>query len=115
MPTALALDQILDHLATDLALTDAQLSGALRATPRSLDRWRKGDTYPQHDARRRLDTLITLRDHLYDTFDGTANVTAWLRANSNYLGGIKPIEALQIGRLDSVAAALEALDSGIVL
>ena len=115
MTAIVALDQLIGRLASDLALTDAELAGALGATPRSLDRWRRGVAFPQHDSRRRLETVAALRDRVYETFDDPADVAAWLHANSNYLGGIKPIEALQVGRIDSVAAALEALDSGIFL
>jgi len=115
MAAIVALDHLIERLATDMALTDAQLAGALGATPRSLERWRKGGTYPQHESRRRLDAVVTLRDRLYETFDDAADVASWLHTNSNYLGGIKPIEAFQVGRVDSVAAALEALDSGIFL
>lgn len=42
-------------------------------------------------------------------------MAAWLNANSAYLGGIKPLAALRVGRIDAVDAAIEALDSGVFL
>jgi Antitoxin Xre/MbcA/ParS C-terminal toxin-binding domain len=43
----------------------------------------------------------------------TPGGTRWLRSESRYVGGQRPIDALRVGEFDRVEAALEALDSGI--
>lgn len=59
MSSLTTLDYLLDHLASDLRLTELQLAGALGVTSRTLERWRAGDSYPQHDSRRRLEALTS--------------------------------------------------------
>ena len=49
------------------------------------------------------------------TFEGRDAVRRWFRSESRYLGGMTPAEAVRVGRLDRVGAALEALDSGVFL
>ena len=61
------------------------------------------------EQRRRL----ALAERLREAFG--ENAYEWLHADSRYLGGSKPIEALRAGRVDRVEAALEALDSGFFL
>jgi hypothetical protein len=48
-------------------------------------------------------------------FGAPDRVQAWLRADSRYLGGLSPLDALRAGRIDRVEAAVEALASGIFL
>jgi hypothetical protein len=56
---------------------------------------------------------VALAEHLEEIFG--ENASEWLEADTRYLGGMKPIEALRAGRMDRVEAALEALDSGFVV
>lgn len=115
MSITTSLDRVLRALGDDLRLTDAQLAGALGVSPRSLERWHAGERYPQHESRDRLDAMVALQHRLRETF-ATWNAAAdWLHADSAYLGGLKPVEALHVGRIDAVDGALEALDSGIFL
>ncbi|MDQ3694663.1 MAG: hypothetical protein M3464_13705 [Chloroflexota bacterium] len=113
MPTIMSLTRLLDQIATDLRLSEPQLAGALGVTPRTLERWRTGTRYPQHDSRRRLETLTRLHERLQASFSTSGAMTNWVHADSGYLRGLKPVDALQVGRIDAVDAALEALDSGI--
>jgi hypothetical protein len=113
MATSIALDRFLHEISTTLRLSDADLAGAVQASPRTVERWRARTTFPQHEARRRLDALDALADQLRESLETSEAITSWLNTDNGYLGGIKPIEALRIGRLDRVEAALEALDSGV--
>lgn len=115
MTVTVGLERLIDELEAGLSLSTAELATALGVVPRTVERWRTGERFPQHEARRRLDALTALRDRLDETFDGRDAVLAWLNANSTYLGGIKPAEALRVGRIDAVDAAIEALDSGVFL
>lgn len=96
-----------------LGLSMGELAGALGASARTVERWRTGQTYPQHEARERLAELVALEGHLGETFVDPEAARGWLRSASPYLGGLTPFEALLAGRADRVRAALEALDSGV--
>jgi hypothetical protein len=113
MPATMALGQHLDYLMAFLQLTDGELAQAVGASPRSVARWRADQTYPQHEARRRLDALDALVRRLDESFKSPEGAALWLRAESGYFGGLRPLDALLRGRIDAVDAALEALDAGV--
>lgn len=108
----LDLGSLLLMLRHDLTLSDTDLIGALDIDARTLGRWRKSDCYPQKEARTRLDRLMHIHERLVDFFTDAQTVRFWMRADSRYLGGLKPAEVLRAGRIDRVEAALEALASG---
>ena len=113
MPVTMALGQHLDHLMDYLQLTEGELAQAVGASPRSVARWRVDQSYPQHEARRRLDSLDALVRRLDESFTSPEGAVLWLRSESGYFGGLRPLDALLRGRIDAVDAALEALDSGL--
>lgn len=96
-----------------LGLGRAELAAALGASARTVERWRAGRTYPQHEARERLADLVSLERRLGETFADPEAGRAWLRSGNPYLGGLTPLEVLRAGRPDRVEAGLEALDSGV--
>jgi uncharacterized protein (DUF2384 family) len=96
-----------------LGLGRGELASALGASARTIERWRAGQTYPQHEARERLAELVAVEAHLVETFDDPESRCAWLRSGNPYLGGLTPLEVVRAGRTDRVEAALEALDSGV--
>lgn len=102
-----------EYIEGGLGLNDSELAAALGSSPKTVERWRSGQTYPQHEARERLARLLTLVERLRETFDDVDAARSWLRSESFYLGGLTPAEALYAGRPDRVEAALEALDSGV--
>lgn len=105
--------QAVDALEGGLGLSSGEIAGASGASVRTVERWRTGQTYPQHEARERLAELVAVEGHLRETFDNPESRYAWLRSGSPYLGGLTPLEALRAGRADRVRGALEALDSGV--
>ena len=106
-------EKAIAQLETRLAIEEWEIALALGISTRSLSRWSSGETHPQRESRMRLARLLTLAEYLEEAFGENAN--EWLRSDSRYLGGLKPIEALRAGRIDRVEDALEALNSGIVL
>jgi transcriptional regulator with XRE-family HTH domain len=105
--------QAIKQLQSDLNLTMNELAGALQTSSRTIQRWQKSGTHPQHGARRRLAYLVALDRHLRETFGSPAGAQAWLHTSNRHLGGMTPADAMRAGRIDRVEAALEALDSGI--
>lgn len=106
-------ERAITGLESRLSLGESEIALALGVTTRSLHRWSSGESHPQRESRGHLARLVALGERLEKTFG--ENAGEWLRADSRYLGGIKPIEAIRAGRIDRVEDALEALDSGIVL
>ena len=108
------VDRLVTQFERELRLTTAELASALGVSTRTINRWRTGETLPQREARVKLAALIELRDHLFRTFEDEG-VPVWLRSPNRYLGGVTPAEMLRLGRFERVEAALEVIDSGIVL
>lgn len=106
-------EQAIARLESSLALREPEIALALGISTRSLHRWSSGQSHPQRESRTHLARLLVLAEHLEETFGEDAG--EWLEADSRYLGGMKPIEALRAGRIDRVEAALEALNSGFVV
>jgi transcriptional regulator with XRE-family HTH domain len=102
-------------LMEDIGLSKKELADALETTPRTLERWRSGETYPRRDTRRRLATLIELDRHLRDTFEDRGATRRWLGTPHQYLVELTPVEAVRVGRVDRVEPAFEALDSGVFI
>lgn len=107
--------QALDALEEGMGLSEEDLAQALGTSRRTLQRWRMGTAYPQQSARQRLGELLHLYERVRDTFEGPDAPRRWFHNPSRYMGGVTPAEAVRVGRLDRVTAALEALDSGIFL
>ncbi len=107
--------QALEILQRDLGLSTDELARALQVNPRTIERWRTGDSYPQREARQRLKALGDVHRHLGQTFRDYAGARQWLDDPSRYLGWLTPREVLRAGRFDRVEAALTVLDSGIFI
>ena len=107
--------QALDALGEGMGLSEDELAQALGTSRRTLQRWRTGTAYPQQATRQRLTELLHLCERVQGTFEGPDAPRRWFHIPSRYMGGVTPAEAIRVGRLDRVEAALEALDSGIFL
>jgi hypothetical protein len=107
------LRESFDQLLNDLDLSLQDLAGALLTTQRTIDRWYNGDSFPQHDSRRRVDALIELRGCIYKSLKSGKAARQWMHTDNRYLGGMKPVEVLRAGRIDRVEAALVAMDEGM--
>jgi transcriptional regulator with XRE-family HTH domain len=105
--------QALQRFRAELGLNDQEIAAAFGVTPRTIERWLRGDAYPQHQARRTMALMLEFSDALGDTFSTVSAGKKWLRTESRYLGGLTPVDAIRVGRVDRARAALEALESGI--
>ncbi|MEA2529698.1 MAG: hypothetical protein QOG89_1342 [Thermomicrobiales bacterium] len=102
----------IDQVQADLGLSDSEAAAALGVSLGTLRRWRSEAVSPGADPLRRLRQLTDVAAHLGETF-ATPGGPRWLRSESRFLGGQRPLDALLGGEVDRVEAALEALDSGI--
>jgi hypothetical protein len=115
--TASALDigALIEELERDLGQPPEALARALAVDRRTVERWRANQSVPQGKTRERLRELIALRDRLLAVFGAPEAAQEWLRAQSLYLGGFTPEEALKAGRLDRVRADVDGLAAGVYL
>jgi transcriptional regulator with XRE-family HTH domain len=107
--------EVLDMLEKSLGISEDELAQALNSNRRTLQRWRAGTAYPQRQARQRLAQLLSLHERVRGAVKGRGAVRKWFHSECSYLGGITPAEAIRVGRLDRVEAALEALNLGALL
>ncbi len=105
----------IEVLQRDLGLPTDAIAGAVGVSTRTVERWERGEAFPQTEARRRLERLLSLKDRLNETFPTPEDVRRWVQADNRYLGGIRPVEVARAGRLDRIENALEALDSGMFI
>jgi len=115
---AIAFEQtIADAIASlerDLGLTSAELAGGLGVTTRTLDRWRKGESLPQREARDRLAALEQVREQAYETLIAD-EVRRWMRSSLPVLSGLTPSDVIRVGRADRVHHVLGAIEHGIYI
>lgn len=107
--------QALDRITDNLGLTDNEIASALDTSPRTIARWRAGKTYPQREARERLNALIALEERLQENFTNVEAIRHWMRDESRYLGGLTPAEVVRAGRIDRAEASLGALEWGFIV
>lgn len=113
-PVKIVLKPTLQQLVTDFGMTNQELAGALRVDRRTLERWEAGETFPRPTALESLQQLIALHERLADTFETVEAMRTWLHRPLPFLGGMAPIDAVKVGRMSSVDAALEAIDEGFM-
>jgi uncharacterized protein (DUF2384 family) len=111
----LSCGPIIDELERDLGISPETIALAVDVNQRTVERWRANDSVPQGRTRERLADLVELRDMLLRMFGTAEAARDWLRAQSRYLGGFTPLEALRAGRIDRVRADLDGLAAGIYL
>jgi len=110
------LGNTITQLEESLGLSPSELARVIDVDSRTVARWRSGGSLPQGRARRRLDALWELRVRLEASFTSRDAIRRWLRGRSRYLGGkFSPLDALLLGRIEQVNAALDALDAGVFL
>lgn len=111
----IVLGGTISELVSAFGINDAQFATILGVQPRTVERWKAEEAFPQHESRSRLNELIELEGRLNETFKSADGVRRWLHSKSGYFGGLTPLDALLGGRIDLVDAALEAIDSGVIL
>jgi uncharacterized protein (DUF2384 family) len=115
MVRLLILSEVIDEITSCLEISPDEFAAILGIQPRTVGRWRKDESFPQSGSRIRLDEFTALARRLGESFDSQESAQRWLRTESDYFGGLTPMDALLRGRIDRVDSALEALDSGIFL
>lgn len=113
-PPAATLHRNIERLRAldELDIPPHVAAAAMKINPRTVDRWLTDNAVPQGQSFRRLDDLVRLTDHLRQAFPDVGTARTWLRSDNPYLGGFTPFEALSLGKLGRIDAALTAWEAG---
>ncbi len=107
-----ALGETLDQLRRDLGLSTGEFASALGVTVPTAKQWQYRSSIPLEEAKTRLDDLMALHRHLFETLKPDA-VPRWLREKPAYLGGATPAETIARGDFDRIESLLIIIDYGM--
>ena len=104
---AVRLDSIRDRG----GIKSREVAQLLDTTPQTVSRWRTGKVEPQPDRLQRLLTLEWLLGELAEFYE-PQEARLWLFAPHRLLGGERPADRIQQGKLDDVLAVIAQLRDG---
>src|SRR5574337_491941 len=96
----------------ELELTDPELGRALGVDRKTIFRWRRRESAPAREQRRRMEKLTQLKWLIENAFRTPAIGKAWLYHPAPALKGRSPVSVLIEGDLDQVLALLATHVSG---
>ena len=88
-----------------------EVAQLLDTTPETVSRWNTGKTEPQPDRLQRLLTLEWLLDQLSELYEPD-EARLWLFSPHRLLGGDRPADRIQAGKVDDVLALIAQLHDG---
>lgn len=88
-----------------------EVAQLLNTTPETVSRWRGGKVEPQPDRLQRLLLLEWLVTELSEFYPPN-EARLWLLSPHPLLGGERPADRIQQGKLDDVLAIIEQLKTG---
>ena len=107
--------EAVEYLEEVLGLSSKELAYVMGTDPRTIDRWRKEESYPQREARGRLADLVRLSQIIAEAFEDLQSAREWLSTPSRYIGGLRPIEAIRARRVDLAESAIGAMQAGVFI
>lgn len=106
-----ALATRLDKVQQKGGITAREVAQLLNTTPETVSRWRAGRTQPQPDRRDyllRLEWLISELGDLYSPDEARL----WLFSPHKLLGGDRPADRIQQGKIEDVLTVIAQLKDG---
>lgn len=94
-----------------LGITQTSLARVLGTTPRTVTRWKRGQSEPHAATARRLRELARLR-WLMETLVDPGGSRRWMHSPNEALRGRAPVDLLEEGRIETVVGLLEAVGEG---
>jgi uncharacterized protein (DUF2384 family) len=111
----IALKDAVQLLALGFGLSSAELASILGIDSHTLERWARGDSVPPStlpETRGTFLALLGIIGRLIELFETTADMRTWMHRPLPFLGQQAPIDVIKEGRIESVKAALVAIDEG---
>jgi transcriptional regulator with XRE-family HTH domain len=109
MPPAVAAR--LDTIRERGGIRQREVAQLLDTTPETVSRWQTGRVEPASDRLQRILTLEWLISQLGDFYE-PAEARLWLFSPHRLLGGERPADRIQQGKLDDVLAVIAQLRDG---
>ena len=106
-----ALATRLDKVQQEGGITAREVAQLLNTTPETVSRWRTGRTQPQPDRRDYLLRLEWLISELGDLYS-PEEARLWLFSPHKLLGGDRPADRIQQGRIEDVLTVIAQLKDG---
>jgi transcriptional regulator with XRE-family HTH domain len=106
-----ALATRLDKVQQKGGITAREVAQLLNTTPETVSRWRAGRTQPQPDRRDYLLRLEWLISELADLYS-PEEARLWLFSPHKLLGGDRPADRIQQGRIEDVLTVIAQLKDG---
>jgi transcriptional regulator with XRE-family HTH domain len=101
----------LDTIRTRGGIKSREVAQLLDTTPQTVSRWHTGKVEPQPDRLQRLLTLEWLISELSEFYEPD-EAHLWLFAPHRLLGGERPADRIQEGKVDDVLALISQLRDG---
>jgi len=108
---AAALARRLDRIREHGGIKGREIAQLMGTTPETVSRWNTGKTEPQPDRLERLLLLEWMIDELAELFEPD-EARLWLFSPHRMLGGARPADRIQKGRVDDVRALIAQLRDG---
>lgn len=106
-----ALAARLDKVQQKGGITAREVAQLLNTTPETVSRWRAGRTQPQPDRRDHLLRLEWLMSELGDLYS-PEEACLWLFSPHKLLGGDRPADRIQQGKIEDVLTVIDQLKDG---
>ena len=106
-----AIASRLDTIEEVAGITGREVAQLLDTTPETVSRWRRGKVEPRPGRLERLLLLEWLVSGLSD-FYKPKEARLWLLSPHRLLGGDRPADRIQQGKLNDVLAIIEQLKTG---
>lgn len=106
-----ALAARLDNIRAQGGIQSRDVAQLLDTTPQTVSRWRTGKVSPQREGLQRLLTLEWLIGELAE-FYTPEEARLWLFAPHRLLGGDRPADRIQSGKVEDVLALIQQLSDG---
>jgi transcriptional regulator with XRE-family HTH domain len=106
-----ALARRLDTIKSRTGIKGRELAQLLNTTPETVSRWQTGRAEPHRERLEQLLTLEWLSDLLAE-FYVPDEARLWLFSPHRLLGGDRPADRIQAGRVEDVLALIEQLKTG---
>ncbi|MCH8112061.1 MAG: DUF2384 domain-containing protein [Proteobacteria bacterium] len=106
-----ALASRLDAIKERGGIKAREVAQLLDTTPETVSRWQSGRVEPQPDRLQRLLTLEWLLEELSE-FYSPSEARLWLFSPHRLLGGERPADRIQRGKVEDVLALIDQLKSG---
>lgn len=109
-----AVAKKMENLRTMIGLRAREVAELLDTSSQTVSRWTTGKSQPHPNNLERLLQLNWLAERLHGIYPAD-EARLWLYSRHPLLGGDRPVDRIQNGRLDDILALIDQLQTGAVV